>query len=171
MGNFLTIEAKSKIYELLFKLVGVEAGKEKDHPEVWALDHTYQCFKWAIRESNDIDLILAALLHDVGKAVDCKNHVHEGVKLIEGFSSRKTVWLVENHMRIWTYILGEMKGLKKCVEYAKHPWLPELIQLARWDKKARKPNSSTFFPFDEILRILDEKAAGHFTDLGDNKWM
>ena len=86
----------------------------------------------------------------------------ELVKSIENFSSAKTVWLVKNHMRIWDYINGEMQGLKKCVTLAQHPWLPELIQLARWDKKGRNPNSQSYFPNEEIMRILNEKAKAHF---------
>ena len=170
MNNFLPIETSEKIYNLLFKLADV-TQKEEYHPEIYVLQHTYQVFKWAIRETDDIDLILAALLHDVGKSVSKLNHVKEGVKLIESFSSMKTVWLVENHMRIWTYILGEMKALKKCIDLANHPWLPELIQLARWDKKGRSATSKTYFPWDEVLRILNEKAEKHFTNLGDGSWI
>jgi len=170
LSNVLSIETSEKIYDLLYRLIDVKQ-KEEYHPEIYVLQHTYQVFKWAIRESGDLDLILAALLHDVGKAVNKKNHVKEGVKLIEGFSSAKTIWLVENHMRIWTYILGEMKALKKCIELANHPWLPELIQLARWDKKGRSATSKTYFPWDEVLRILNEKAESHFTNLGDKNWI
>lgn len=149
------------IFKLLFNCAGVKQVA-KYHPEGSVLNHTYQVFKWAIRESMDVDLILAALLHDVGKAIDRQHHVQEGVKLIEGFSSAKTIWLVKNHMRIWDYLSGEMQGLKKCLQLANHPWLPELIQLARWDKKGRNPNSKAFFPCEEITRILNEKAKAHF---------
>lgn len=149
------------IFKLLFYCIGVKQVEEY-HPEGDVMNHTYQVFKWAIRESMDVDLILAALLHDVGKAVDNKNHVRESVKLIEGFSSAKTVWLVKNHMRFWTYISGEMQGLKKCIDLSRHPWFSELVQLARWDKKGRNPNSKTYFPNEEITRILNEKAKAHF---------
>ena len=159
--EYFTEEKMKPIFDLLFKCVGVKQ-MAKYHPEGDVMNHTYQVFKWAIRESMDVDLILAALLHDVGKAIDNHNHVHESVKAIENFSSAKTVWLVGNHMRIWDYISGEMQGLKKCITLAKHPWLQELIQLARWDKKGRNPNSKTYFPNEEIMRILNEKAKAHF---------
>ena len=159
--EYFTEERMKPIFELLFRCIGVKQMAEY-HPEGDVMNHTYQVFKWAIRESMDLDLILAALLHDVGKAVDNHNHVHEGVKLIERFSSCKTVWLVKNHMRIWDYISGEMQGLKKCLDLANHPWLPQLIQLARWDKKGRNPNSRAYFPNEEITRILNDKAKAHF---------
>ena len=159
--EYFTEERMKPIFKSLFNCAGVKQMVEY-HPEGDVLKHTYQVFKWAIRESMDLDLILAALLHDVGKAVDNHNHVHESVKLIEKFSSAKTVWLVKNHMKIWNYISGEMQGLKKCITLANHPWLPQLIQLARWDKKGRNPRSNTYFSNEEIMRILNGKAKAHF---------
>lgn len=40
---------------------------EKHHPEGDVLNHSLQCLCWAFKESYDIDLILAAMLHDIGK--------------------------------------------------------------------------------------------------------
>ncbi|MCK4576817.1 HD domain-containing protein [candidate division WOR-3 bacterium] len=159
--EYFTEETMKPIFELLYACGGVEQQIEY-HPEGDVLRHTFQVFKWAIRESMDLDLILAALLHDVGKATYSNNHERDSVKMIEGFSSCKTVWLVKNHMRIWTYLKGEMQGLKKCLELANHCWLPELIQLARWDAKGRNPNSQCYFPREEIMRILNGKAKAHF---------
>ena len=163
--EYFTEKTMKPIFELLFACGGVAQDPDY-HPEGDVLRHTYQVFKWAIRESMDIDLILAALLHDVGKTVDNHNHVKEGVKLIDEFSSCKTVWLVRNHMLIWDYLKGEMQGLKKCLYLAGHTWLPELIQLARWDSKGRNPRSQCYFPNEEIMRILNEKAKEHFIEGG-----
>ena len=160
-----TKENMKPIFELLANLKGI-VQQEEYHPEGDVLKHTYQVFKWAIRESVDLDLILAALLHDVGKATYSNNHEHDSVEMIEEFSSYKTVWLVKNHMRIWAYLKGEMRGLKKCLELANHPWLPELVQLARWDARGRDPNKQCYFPNGEIMRILNQKAKEHFTKGG-----
>ena len=163
--EYFTEENMKPIFELLYACGGTEQ-MEEHHPEGDVLRHTFQVFKWAIRESVDLDLILAALLHDVGKATYSNHHEEDSVKMIEGFSSCKTVWLVKNHMRIWTYIKGEMRGLKKCLELANHPWLPELIQLARWDSKGRDPFKQCYFSNDEIMRILNQKAKEHFSEGG-----
>jgi len=166
--EYFTEENMKEMLTLLHNLNGIIQQKEY-HPEGDVLKHTYQVFKWAIRESGDLDLILAALLHDVGKATYSNSHEKDSVKMIEGFSSCKTVWLVKNHMRIWTYINGEMRGLKKCIELANHCWLPELIQLARWDKKGRNPYSQCYFSDEVIIKILNKKAKEHF-QIGGGKY-
>ena len=163
--EFFTKETMKPILDVLHALKGIEQQKEY-HPEGDALKHTFQVFRWAIRESVDLDLILAALLHDVGKATYSNHHERDGVKMIEGFSSCKTVWLVKNHMRVWTYIKGEMQGLKKCLELANHCWFPELIQLARWDAKGRNPRVTWHYPDEVIMDILNRIAKEHFSEGG-----
>lgn len=163
--EYFTEERTKPIFNLLANLDGI-VQQEEHHPEGDALKHTYQVFRWAVRESVDLDLILAALLHDVGKATYSNDHEKDSVRMIKGFSSCKTVWLVKNHMRIWTYVKGEMQGLKKCLEIAHHCWLPELIQLARWDAKGRNPRSQCYFSDEEIMRILNQKAKAHFDEGG-----
>ena len=163
--EYFTEETMKPIFKLLSLCKGV-VQQEEYHPEGDVLNHTFQVFRWAIRESVDLDLILAALLHDVGKITYSNEHEKDGVKFIEGFSSCKTVWLVKNHMRIWYYIKGDMQGLKKCLELANHCWLPELVQLARWDSKGRNPRSQCYFSDKDIMKILNEKAKEHFTKGG-----
>ena len=65
-------------------------------------------------------------------------------------------------MRIWDYILGDMKRLKKCRELVEHPWLPELIQLARFDKLGRKSNYSPKYDKDMIIEKLNKAVEGHW---------
>ena len=127
------------------------------HPEGNVLNHLLQTFKWACRESNDYDLRLAALLHDVGKQVTRLGHNHESVKLIEGFVSKKTLWLVDQHMRVWTFLTGEMKKLKKTQTFFNHIWFKDLTFLARWDSLGRNKNIKLEFNREKIITQLKEK--------------
>lgn len=159
--EIFTRENTEFIFFTLEQTRGVQQGDEF-HPEKDVFEHSLQVFKWAVRESNDVDLILAGLLHDVGKAVEKLGHPEIGVDLLREHVSEKTLWLVKNHLRIWTFLSGEMQGLKKVQELAFHPWLPELVQLARWDKKGRKAGVETTFDKDKVIQILNEKSALHF---------
>ena len=40
----------------------------------------------------------AALLHDVGKAIDPADHVAAGLEALDGFITERTAWLIEHHM-------------------------------------------------------------------------
>ncbi len=41
---------------------------------------------------------LAALLHDVGKAIDPEDHVQSGLQALDGFITDRTRWFIEHHM-------------------------------------------------------------------------
>jgi len=151
------------LFEILEKCKGVKQS-EKYHPEgdVWI--HSMQVFKLACRESNDVDLILAALLHDVGKAVDRLEHTKKTLDLVDEQVSMKTLWLIKNHMRIWAYIHGEMKKWKKCKDLVEHPWLPELIQLARWDNMGRVVNYNPNYSREDIIDKLNKAVRDHWRE-------
>ena len=62
------------------------------HPEGDALYHSLQAFELARAEfPYDHELIAAALLHDVGKAIDPQDHVAAGLEALEGTHS-PSVW-------------------------------------------------------------------------------
>ena len=84
------LEAESRvdrfqIYEML--LLPLENVKEnpKYHPEGDALYHSLQVFDLARAElPYDEEFLLAALLHDVGKAIDRHDHVAAGLEALAG---------------------------------------------------------------------------------------
>ena len=83
------------------RLVPLEAIKQnpKYHPEGDALYHSLQVFHLA-REARpyDEEFLLAALLHDVGKAIDPQDHCAAGVEPLRGAVTERTLWLIEHHM-------------------------------------------------------------------------
>lgn len=151
--NFIKIEEFDPLFRTLEKCRGVEQ-MEEHHPEGDVFIHSLQVLKWAFRESNDIDLIIAAMLHDVGKQIGSRGHEQYAVKMLKGFISPKTAWLIENHMRFWYFILGDMKKLSKVKELGSHVWFKDLAILARWDKLGRKKNQQIDYDRIEILDRL-----------------
>lgn len=87
------------IYRL--RLAPLEAVKQDPrlHPEGDALYHSLQVFERA-REVRpyDEEFLLAALLHDVGKAIDPHDHVRAGLIALQGTITERTAWLIEHHM-------------------------------------------------------------------------
>ena len=83
------------------RLVPLEAIKQNPryHPEGDALYHSLQVFHLA-REARpyDEEFLLAALLHDVGKAIDPQDHCAAGVDALRGAVTERTLWLIEHHM-------------------------------------------------------------------------
>jgi hypothetical protein len=87
------------IYKM--RLEPLESVKQnaRYHPEGDALYHSLQVFELA-RDARpyDEEFLLAALLHDVGKAIDPNDHVRAGVESLRGAVTERTLWLIGHHM-------------------------------------------------------------------------
>ncbi len=88
-----------QVYEaLLLPLENVKQSP-KYHPEGDALYHSLQVFDLARDQlPYDEEFLLAALLHDVGKAIDQTDHVAAGLEALSGFITDRTSWLIVHHM-------------------------------------------------------------------------
>ena len=87
------------IYRMRLTPTGSVKQNARHHPEGDALYHSLQVFELA-RDARpyDEEFLLAALLHDVGKAIDANDHVRAGVDSLRGAVTERTLWLVEHHM-------------------------------------------------------------------------
>ncbi len=71
----------------------------KYHPEGDALYHSLQVFDLARNElPYDEEFLLAALLHDVGKAIDRHDHVTAGLEALAEHITPRTAWFIAHHM-------------------------------------------------------------------------
>lgn len=67
------------------------------HPEGDALEHSLQVFELVRQEKPyDEELLTAALVHDVGKAIDRGNHVVAGLEALADLITPRTRWLIES---------------------------------------------------------------------------
>ena len=98
-----------ELYRLL--LLPLEAAKQDPeyHPEGDALYHSLQVFELARDERPyDEEFLLAALLHDVGKAIDPPDHVAAGLEALEGAITERTAFLIAHHMDAHSYREGTL---------------------------------------------------------------
>ena len=157
--NFTKISRFAPLFKALEKCKGVEQNAEH-HPEGDVFTHSLQCLYWAFKETEDVDLIVAAMTHDVGKCVQKLGHHEYSVKMLEGSISAKTEWLVYNHMRFWDMMLGGMRKKSKVDALVQNKWFPDLCRLARFDKLGRNPNKKIEYDRNKILdklRILNKE--------------
>jgi len=162
MEELLTLEDLNPIFDLVDACKGVE--QEHDHhPEGDVYTHLMQTVNRAFKETHDIDLILAALLHDVGKQVITHGHEEQSVEMLKDLVSPKVLWLIEHHMRVWKYIDGGMKRQAKCQYLIEHPWFVDLIQLARWDKMGRVKG---FVP-----KLMRQDIVDRFNKTVEERWV
>ncbi|GAB6166510.1 tRNA adenylyltransferase [Thermostilla marina] len=127
-----------QVYEsLLLPLENVRESPEH-HPEGDALFHSLQVFELAREElPYDEEFLLAALLHDVGKAIDPGDHVHAGLEALEGYISDRTAWLIEHHMEAQS-LLNNTAGVRLRRRLSEHADYDVLLVLAECDRQGRK---------------------------------
>jgi hypothetical protein len=146
-----------QIYRML--LLPLEAVKQspKYHPEGDALYHSLQVFDLA-RDAMpyDEEFQLAALLHDVGKAIDPRDHVAAGLEALEGFITPRTAWLIEHHMEAAQLRDGEL-GVRARRRLEASDDFEELMLLTDCDRRGRQRGVEAP-DVDEALEHLRELA-------------
>lgn len=128
-----------QVYESL--LLPLENVKQDPrwHPEGDALYHSLQVFDHACDEAPyDEDLLLAALLHDVGKAIDPQDHTAASLEALEGFISERTAWLIEHHMEGHA-LVDRTLGARAKRRLQQSEYYEDLIVLAKADRAGRQP--------------------------------
>lgn len=127
-----------QIYEML--LLPLEHVKQspKWHPEGDALYHSLQVFDLARNERPyDEEFLLAALLHDVGKAIDKAEHVQAGLEALEEFITPRTAWFIEHHMEAAELRAGVL-GARAKRRLQESEDFEELLLLAQCDRRGRE---------------------------------
>jgi hypothetical protein len=87
------------LYRLLLEPLADVKQNPTYHPEGDALYHSLQVFELARdRAPWDEEFLSAALLHDVGKAIDPVDHVAAALEALEDTITPRTRFLIEHHM-------------------------------------------------------------------------
>ena len=142
---------------LLLPLEGVKQ-KPKYHPEGDALYHSLQVFDLACDQlPYDEDFLLAALLHDVGKAIDPSDHVTAGIEALRDLISERTAWLITHHMEAQTLLDGAI-GVRARRRLKASDSFDELMLLAQCDRAGRQVGVEVT-ELEEALDYVRELAA------------
>jgi hypothetical protein len=157
-GELHAAEARPDPYTvfrmLLLPLENVK-GHRAYHPEGDVLYHTLQVFE-LVRDQrpNDEELLLAALLHDVGKGLDPGNHVEAGLQALDGLITERTHFLIANHMHAHDYRAGKLGArLRRVLEAS--PDLEDLLVLEECDRLGRV-SGAVVGTVDEALDYLKQ---------------
>ncbi len=146
---------------LLLPLEHVQQSPQR-HPEGDALYHSLQVFELARdRLPYDEEFLLAALLHDVGKAIDPLDHIAAGLAALSGFITQRTAWLIENHRQAAAIYDGTI-GIRARKRLAADESYEELVLLSECDRAGRQRGADVP-DVDEALDYVRE-LSDHFGD-------
>ena len=146
-----------QVYEsLLLPLENVK-GPLAYHPEGDMLYHSLQVFDHARDQlAYDEEFLIAALLHDVGKAIDPTDHVAAGLDALNGFITERTAWLIEHHMLAHQLAEGRLGArARRRLEASEH--FEDLVLLGECDRAGRQAG---------VVAPELEDALDHLRELG-----
>jgi hypothetical protein len=146
-----------RTYELLLLPLEEVSESPENHPEGDVLYHSLQVFELARqRLPYDEEFLLAALLHDVGKAIDRRNHVAAGLEALQDSIRPRTAWLIEHHVEALELGAGTLGvRLRRRLEAAED--FDELLLLADCDRHGHMVGMVTPDMYD-ALRYVRELA-------------
>jgi hypothetical protein len=145
------------LYRMLLEpLEGVKQSA-RHHPEGDALYHSLQVFELARDERPyDEEFLLAALLHDVGKAIDPSDHVEAALQALEGSITERTASLIAHHMEAHALRTGTL-GVKARARLQQSEHYDDLMLLSELDRRGRVRGAAVC-DLEEALEFLRELA-------------
>jgi hypothetical protein len=153
-------------YRVLLEQLEEVPQNPSSHPEGDALYHSLQVFELAVVERPyDEEFLTAALLHDVGKAVDPKNAAEESIRLLEGIVTFRTLELIAGQALMADYQLRHLPP-QRLHELETSADLPEMQLLRDLNAAGRKSGAATRSlaeALDYLRRLEVEATAGEET--------
>jgi predicted HD phosphohydrolase len=127
--------------------------------QVSRLEHSLQSATRAEDDGADADLIVAALLHDLGDELAPDNHSQLAASILRPYVRAQVTWVVEMHglfqMRYYAHHLG--KDRDGYLAYRDHPWFEDCVNFCeRYDQAAFDPAYPTrpLSHFEPMLRAV-----------------
>ncbi len=149
-----SVERFQLFLSLLIPLENVRQSP-KYHPEGDALYHSLQVYDLACDQlPYDEEFLLAALLHDIGKAIDPRDHVNTGLHALDGFITDRTHWLIANHMMAHKIADGSI-GARQHRRLRENESYEELVLLGECDRAGREQGVQTSSPEEALDYIRD----------------
>jgi len=128
------------------------------------LEHSLQSASRAEEAGADIELIVAALIHDLGDDLAPENHSQLAATIIRPYVRSEVTWVVHMHGLFQMQFYGKQMGLPTDghLAYQDHPWFDTCQRFCDdWDQQAFDPNYTTkpLSHFEPMLREIFSRNA------------
>lgn len=128
------------------------------------LDHSLQSATRAENDGADIELIVAALVHDLGDDLAPENHSQLAAEIIKPYVRKEVTWIIKMHGLFQMPYYARHLGLPDDghLAYQDHPWYESCVRFCRdWDQQAFDPDypSKPLEYFEPMLRQVFSRDA------------
>ena len=142
---------------ILAKLIGLAdslAGYK-----ISRLEHSLQSATRAERDGADIEMIVGALIHDLGDDLAPFNHSQLAAAIIRPYVRDEVAWIIEHHGIFQMHYCGDAMGVDKNAReiYRDHKWFDSCEKFCeRYDQVSFDPdyNSYQLAHFEPVIREI-----------------
>ena len=127
--------------------------------KITRLEHSLQTATRALNDKASEEMVVAALLHDIGDELAPLNHSEYAATVLKPYVSEKTRWIVEKHgefqMYYYAHHLGGNRNQRE--KYKGHKYYQDTINFCEnWDQKSFDPNfkSLTLKSFEPLIKKI-----------------
>ena len=144
--DYLLVEAAERKHAegLVDRLLGQLRSLE-DEPlplQVTRLEHSLQCATRAYRDGADEEMVVAAVLHDVGDELAPYNHCELAAAILRPYVSERTYWVVKYHGVFQAHYYAHHYGADpdERDRYRESPHYQACVDFCeKWDQEAFDP--------------------------------
>ena len=127
--------------------------------KITRLEHSLQTATRALNDKASDEMVVAALLHDIGDELAPLNHSEYAATVLKPYVSEKTHWIVEKHgefqMYYYAHHLGGNRNQRE--KYKGHKYYQDTLDFCeKWDQKSFDPNfkSLTLKSFEPLIKKI-----------------
>ena len=127
--------------------------------KITRLEHSLQTATRAFKDNADEEMVVAALLHDIGDELAPVNHSEYAAAVLKPYVSEKTHWIIEKHGLFQTYYSAEHLGGNKNEreKYKDHKYYQATMDFCeKYDQSSFDPSykSMTLKEFEPMVRNI-----------------
>jgi predicted HD phosphohydrolase len=127
------------------------------------LGHSLQAATRALRDEADEEMVVAALIHDVGDELAPYNHAEVAAAILRPYVRAEVSWIVSHHGLFQNYYYvhhfgGDRNARERLRE---HPWYEACVHFcAAWDQSSFDPDypSEPLSTFEPLVRRIFARA-------------
>lgn len=106
-------------------------------------EHSLQSATRAYRKEESEEIVVAALLHDIGDILAPKNHGEMAAAVLKLYVSEQTYWIVKHHALFQSYYYAHHLGGDRFAreKYRDHPYYQGAVEFCeKYDQNCFDPN-------------------------------
>jgi predicted HD phosphohydrolase len=151
----------------VIKSLLLQLEEQVDGFNINQLQHGLQTATRALRDGASEEMIVAALCHDIGKAISVENHPAIGAEILKPYVSHETYEIIRTHQdfqgRHYYALMGKNPNARS--QYEKEAWYPRAVQFTdEWDQTAFDHEYDTL-PLAYFEPMIDRLFSGSKSNL------